>query len=232
MKEMRSVPGGKPARPSAEQSSGPKKVITWKGITVTGWILQVVVVISLMILILAIYILVYHGGHLPPKVVTEECPFCLLYAGDGLSLIDTQTGATDPVEIWLWGDNGPMEPGDWETQLRNGDHSTFSFMAVGGCEQTHMGGTLLTITPQEVNTTAYFCQEHAGLAIAPYVLVDRKNPDAYDVYPVQPGENFCFRHYSVSVEQDGEYYKIAIESNLFEEEVAQWRAEREGEKPA
>ncbi len=196
------------------------------------WKSKIVIGALFVLVIFLFYLFICHENLFPPKVVTEECPFCLLYAGDGLSLIDTQTGATDPVEIWLWGGNGPIEPGDWETQLKNGDHSTFSFMAVGGCEQTHMGGTLLTITPQEVNTTAYFCQKHAGLAIAPYVLVDRKNPDAYDVYPVQPGETFCFRHYSVSVEQDGEYYKIAIESNLFEEEVAQWRAERESEKSA
>lgn len=169
-----------------------------------------------------------QSGLFPPKVVTEECPFCRLYAGDGLALIDTQTGATDLVDIWLHGSSGPEEPGDWKTQLRNGDHSTFSFMSVGdGIELTHMGGTQLIFTPEEVNTTAYFCEAHRSLATAPYVLVDRKHLDALDVYPIYPGEEFHFRHYTVFVYENELECMILIESDLFEEEVAQWKIEQE-----
>lgn len=183
----------------------------------------------LILVILLLGLFIYHSGFLLPKVVTEECPFCTLYPSDGLSLIDTQTGATSTIAIWLGDLEKIAEVGDWETQLKNGDHSTFSFIRIGqnGYCQTHMGGVLLIFTPEEVNTTAYFCQEHAALAIAPYVLVDLKLRDTYEVYPIRPGESFSFRHYSVSVEQEGETYEVSIESNLFEKEVAQWRAERE-----
>lgn len=187
-----------------------------------------VVAALLVSFFLILGVLIWRSGLLPPRVVTEECPFCGLYVSDGLALVNTQTGAAQLIEIWLWDDEGgPTEPGDWETQLRNGDHCTFSFMAIGGYQQTHMGGTLLTFTPEIVNTTAYFCQEHSALAVAPYVLVDRSQKDHYISYPIQPGEDLQFRHYAVSVSQDGADYVASIESSLFEQEVALWNAERE-----
>lgn len=193
-----------------------------------------IIAVSLILAMLVLVLLIYQSDLLPPKVVTTECPFCQLYPSDGLALVDTQTGNFHMVEIWLHDVDTITEPGDWETQLRNGDHSTFSFMRMGqitqgsmGTELNHMGGTLLSFTPEEINTIAYFCPEHASLAIASYVLVDRKQRDAYEVYPIQPGESFSFRHYSVSVELEDGYYKVSIESDLFERDVAQWRAERE-----
>lgn len=190
---------------------------------------RIILMCFLVLIVLLLGLFVNHNGLFPTRVVTENCPFCMLYPSDGLSLIDTQTGAMSMIEIWLKDWDTSTEGGDWETQLINGDHSTFSFLAIGqnGYRQTHMGGVLLTFTPEKVDTTAYFCQEHVALAIAPYVLVDRKNNDAYEVYPIQPGKSFSFRHYSVSVEQDGKTYKVSIESNLFEKEVAQWKAEQE-----
>lgn len=182
--------------------------------------------LALLILLFSLLIIISRGIS-SPEVVTTECPFCRLDTGDGLALIDTQTGDTDLIDIWLFDLEHPEEPGSWETQFRSGDHSTFSFMTVcGGAASSHLGGTRITFRPQELNTTAYFCEEHRSLAIAPYVLVDRKDQETLDTYPIYPGEKFRFRHYTVLIDEDKDTYIISIESSLFEEEVAQWWAEQ------
>ena len=180
-----------------------------------------------VLLILLFSLLIFFRGISSPEIVTTECPFCRLYAGDGLALIDTQTGDTDLIDTWLFDLEHPEEPGSWESQFRSGNHSTFSFMTVcGGAASSYLGGTRLTFKPQEVNTSAYFCEKHRSLAIAPYVLVDRENQEAFEVYPIYPGEEFHFRHYTVLVDKEEDSYIISIESSLFEEEVAQWWADQ------
>lgn len=47
-----------------------------------------VVAALLVSFFLILGVLIWRSGLLPPRVVTEECPFCGLYVSDGLALVN------------------------------------------------------------------------------------------------------------------------------------------------
>ena len=153
-------------------------------------------------------------SHFP---TTGDCPICGIARTDSLVLVDVRTGCQSYIEVWLPHEQYAGEVADWDTQLKNGDHSTFSFLCGGlGVMDSHMGGADVRITPSEEGAAAFLCGGHRGLSH--YVLVDPKQTPNI-AYPVTDGAEYEIRHYAVHIHLEKGQYQIQIESSLFAEQA-------------
>lgn len=156
----------------------------------------------------------------PRKAATSYCPICETIPTDGVVLVDTQTGETSTLEVWLPHETEVGESAPWEEQLNLGGYFTFvkfgSEMAYA--QSPGIGEYALYFIPEDLEGQAYLCEYHAPLISTPYVLVDtHQEPKA--VYAVEDGQKYQIRLNDLSIRSDGDQIIIHIFSHLFDEEI-------------